>query len=1201
MKLEIKNINASLNKAFLCQSPFVAEIDKFKENYKTLTSSIKPADSEETIKTYINDFLKNTYYQGKFATKVNVNNIDLVILNGKNVDDKIGVIFETKAIKSTEMITAGELNKKSFQELIQYYLEERIINENVEIKHLIITNSIDWFIFDAAEFERLFYQNKSFLKKYNDWYNQKLVSKNKDWFYSEIARPFIENEQESIICTHFQLSDNIEFTERLLIEFYKIFSPEHLLKLPVQNDSNTLNREFYNELLHIIGLSETKDNSRKIQRLKINERLEGSLLENAINSIQTDDIFSSVENPERFGDTEEEQLFSVGLELCITWLNRILFLKLLESQLLNYNQNKQEYSFLNANKIRDFEELRELFFEILAVKTQERKASFQRKYENIPYLNSSLFEQSTLEKEFVKINQLKQHLKLPVYSATVLKDENGKRISGEKSTLQYLFEFLDSYNFASDNKVKIQETNKTIINSSVLGLIFEKINGYKEGSFYTPGFITMYMCSETLRKAIIQKYNSEYNWNCNSIIQLYNQLGNIDIEKANKTFNSIRICDPAVGSGHFLVSALNELIAIKSELGILCDNSGKKLRNTYCEVQNDELFITYDKELFQYDKKDKEKQRIQETIFNEKRILIENCLFGVDINTKSVQICRLRLWIELLKNAYYTQETEYSELETLPNIDINIKCGNSLINRFTLNGEGFTNGVAQKMQQATQKYKDQVIIYKATTDKKIKQQTEKKIAELKETFASIVNPNDKDYIELKKKESELGFAPMTFSHDDAIQWNMKVIRLTKEINELKAKYEEKLKTVYGNSFEWRFEFPEILDENGKFIGFDVIIGNPPYGVKLSNRHKEFYLKNYFFQDYQLDTYLLFIEKVYSLIVNTGYISFIIPNTWLTNLKFKKIRKFVIDKNKIHLIAHYKKSVFKEAVVDTEAFLIQKKEELNENILIRVFETEKESYKLTQNQNVWAKLKGETINLFLTENQLNLFEKIQKDSIQLNELVNLVVGVKPYEVGKGNPEQTYEMLHNRIYDADFKVDETYRKLLRGKDINKYVNLWNGKRWIKYGNNLAAPRKQKTFDAKEKIVIRQTGDKLIAAIDNLQFICMNNLHIITLLPKSKIKLKYLLALLNSKLFDFYHQCLNPEKGEALAEIKKENVGKLPVKIISMKEQNKFVKLVDEVLELKSTNSQSDTKILEDKIDEMVFEIYNLSQKETELCVK
>jgi adenine-specific DNA-methyltransferase len=246
--------------------------------------------------------------------------------------------------------------------------------------------------------------------------------------------------------------------------------------------------------------------------------------------------------------------------------------------------------------------------------------------------------------------------------------------------------------FRAKGSEEIQEENKTLINASVLGLIFEKINGYKDGSFFTPGFITMYMARETIRRAVVQKFNESLNLNCNDFAELKEDLfeemksgakSREDFRKeANQIVNSLRICDPAVGSGHFLVSALNELIAIKSELRILTDRAGQPLSGYTVEIANDELIVTNpDDELFEYHPGNKESQRVQETFFHEKQTLIENCLFGVDINPNSVKICRLRLWIELLKNAYYISDsltpshaiTKTERLETLPNIDINIK------------------------------------------------------------------------------------------------------------------------------------------------------------------------------------------------------------------------------------------------------------------------------------------------------------------------------------------------------------------------------------------------------------------------------------------------------------------------------------------------------------------------------------------------
>jgi hypothetical protein len=209
------------------------------------------------------------------------------------------------------------------------------------------------------------------------------------------------------------------------------------------------------------------------------------------------------------------------------------------------------------------------------VKEKVRDPLVKEKFTGIPYLNSSLFEPSDLERRTIRINSLDDNVRLPLISSTVLKDKAGKRMSGEMDPLKYFFDFLDAYDFSSEGSEDIQEENKTLINASVLGLIFEKINGYKDGSFFTPGFITMYMCHETITRAVIQKFNEIKGWDCETINSVYNRI--TDIAEANKLVNSLKICDPAVGSGHFIVSALNEIIAIKSQLGILADKAGKRL------------------------------------------------------------------------------------------------------------------------------------------------------------------------------------------------------------------------------------------------------------------------------------------------------------------------------------------------------------------------------------------------------------------------------------------------------------------------------------------------------------------------------------------------------------------------------------------------------------------------------------------------
>jgi len=703
VRIEIINPSKALNKAYFKQSLKREQIETFKTQLVRLFERINEKESEEHLKNIVSDFLKDTYY--KHTNEINTKGRkDLVIYNGAKSTDAVAVIIEAKKPGNPEMITSAKPNAKALHELLHYYLNERFINNNKELKYMIITNMWEWYIFDAQDFEKLFFENKKLLKEYEEWNQKNLVGTTTEWFYEQSAKPFIEKEIDSITAVYFDLKrfeklirNKNDKDDEALINLYKILSPEHLLKKPFANDSNSLNREFYNELLHIIGLEEIKEGSKKIiLRKGADRRNEGSLVENAINVLKRNQRYATLTAKE---DVTENELYSFALELCITWLNRILFLKLMEGQLIQYHNGDEIYKFLNNERVKDFDELDELFFEVLAVPEEKRSSSVKSKFHHIPYLNSSLFEETELEKKLVYISGLKDRLEMPIFTNTVLKDAHGKRITGTKNTLHYLFEFLSAYDFASDTKAKIQEQNKTIINASVLGLIFEKINGYKDGSFFTPGFITMYMCRETVRRAAVQKFKdtgiAAYK-NVETFEELKDKIEYTDKtvrKEANAIINSLHICDPAVGSGHFLVSALNEIIALKHELRILNYRDGSRIKGYTITIANDELIITDEEadELFSYNlnqrnKSFTEKQQLQEALFHEKETIIENCLFGVDINPKSVLICRLRLWIELLKNAYYITGEDH-QLQTLPNIDINIKCGNSLISRFALDAD----------------------------------------------------------------------------------------------------------------------------------------------------------------------------------------------------------------------------------------------------------------------------------------------------------------------------------------------------------------------------------------------------------------------------------------------------------------------------------------------------------------------------------
>nr|WP_271253733.1 DNA methyltransferase [Pseudanabaena sp. Chao 1811] len=807
-KLEPKQ---ALNSKYLKIKPDAENIQEFKANLGRMLKDCDNKKDEEFNKNLLSDFLKKSFYGDRYFINTKENS-DLVIHNDKDVESTVGVIFETKKPTKTnsgEMPRVDHLNRKAFQQLVLYFLRERVTHGNVAVKHLVVTNIYEWFIFDAKIFEELFYSDKQLVKNFQDFGEGRLSGTTTDFFYKQIAEPAIAKVIDRIKFTHFDLRDleNLD-----LLDLYKILSPEHLLKLPFANDSNSLNKPFYNELLYIIGLTETKSGGKKlIGRMAESDRHDGSLIENAISRLDSLDKISQLKKPEEFGESYEERLFNVALRLSINWINRILFLKLLEAQLIKYHQGDRDFAFLNLAKMQNYDDLDSLFFDVLAREQDRREAKVKAAFANVPYLNSSLFEPTEAEQQTIVISNLKDR-DLPIFSGTVLKDGNGNKRSGELNALAYLFEFLDAYKFDRDELEDTQEDSEKLINASVLGLIFEKINGYKDGSFYTPSFITMYMCRETIRRAVVQKFNEVKGWNCQSLDDLYERIE--DKKEANAIINSLKICDPAVGSGHFLVSALNEMIAIKSELRVLLDRSGKSLKDYRVEVRNDKLLV-YDDEgkLFAYHPNNAEKQRVQEALFHEKQTIIESCLFGVDINPNSVTICRLRLWIELLKNAYYRPD---GNLETLPNIDINIKCGNSLISRFGLDVD--VKQVLKKQKFSIEQYRNAVQTYRSAESKAQKREMENLIAKIKAGFSSTLLAGDPKKVKLRQLQAELYSVEnqtLLFEETKAEvkDREKKVNKLNNEIDKLTAEIEDiESGRLYENALEWRFEFPEVLND-----------------------------------------------------------------------------------------------------------------------------------------------------------------------------------------------------------------------------------------------------------------------------------------------------------------------------------------------------------------------------------------------------
>jgi adenine-specific DNA-methyltransferase len=1262
-----RRIKTSLNKELLKENISFNEFNEFKTNLSKLINDTNKALSgnqgEENIKNLLSDFLKDSFYKNKhFINTMSYkgrNEADLVIHSESSNMSNVSVIIEVKTSKNnSEMLSKDiiekkspdNLLKKSFYESVLYFFHEFVGKNNIELKNIVITNVFDFFVFSASEFKRVFIdRSKELYSKFQKWKSEGLIDSKTGTFY-DIIKNYISEHPEylnNLRFTYFDIREVIQNEEELKL-LYKFLSPKNLLKQNLSNDSNVLNKEFYNELLHIIGLEEVeKGSQRLIQRKKSPD--DGSLLENTIRYIKENNKISNLENKNDFGLLNEDRIFYVSLSLCITWINRILFLKLLEGQLFNYHNKDINYKFLDFKKVKTFKRLNRIFFSVLAEKIDKRE-SFVQEFFRIPYLNSSLFEKTKLENQTLDISALEDDLTLSLYKNTVLKDENRKKLKdGKLTTLEYLLNFLNSYDFGAEDNTnnEVLEERKTLINASVLGLIFEKINGYKDGSFYTPSFITTYMCRESISRSIIQKFNDKYSWECETLEELefliYKK--KIDLEEANDLVNSIKICDPAVGSGHFLVSALNEIISIKSQLSILCDVNGKRLL-CHIENKNDELEIrTKDDELFEYKVKSykesgnttvsreivQEISLIQESIFIEKKNIIENNLFGVDINNNSVMICRLRLWIELLKNAFYknTNESKYLELETLPNIDINIKQGDSLISRYTLDQD--LKKVFKKKEFGVKDYRQKVKEYKETNNKDKKEGLEKEIENIKNEFKKEISSSDNK--KMHNLELDIRQRRTTFLELDKAS-KKKIVDMETELNKLKQKkLEYEQNDLYQKAFEWRFSFPEVLDDNGDFVGFDIIIGNPPYIQiqNFENIQKEVWKE----QNYQTfeatgDIYCLFYERGNKLLNKKGYLCYITSNKWMRTGYGKSTRKYFAENTKPLLLVDFGGyKIFDNATVDTNILLFDNHSKTNECVasslqrVKKVDISDKEILdKTIKDNSVILDELSEENWVILSVDEYEIKKELERIGTPLKDWdISINYGIK---TGLNDAFIISEKQKNELIKLDSKNEEIIKTILRGRDIKKYkaefanlylINTHNGYKNNKMINindypviknhlDIYFTALEKRYDKgttpynlrncayldefdKEKIIFQEMVQESSFCFDKEnKYYCLDTARIIT-----GDNIKFLISILNSKLFFFSVKTFYGGGGLGSNGIRMKSTffEKFPVPEIDSEYQQLFEMMVDFILYSKENNLESESDIFESIIDNLVYDLY------------
>lgn len=585
------------------------------------------------------------------------------------------------------------------------------------------------------------------------------------------------------------------------------------------------------------------------------------------------------------------------------------------------------------------------------------------------------------------------------------------------------------------------------------------------GVYYTPAYIVDYIVTHTVGKL------------CEG--------------KTPKQLAKLRILDPACGSGSFLIGAYAYLLNYHRDWYVK-DDPRRHTKEIYQGMGGQWFLTTQEK----------------------KQILLNN-IYGVDIDSQAVEVTKLSLLLKVLEGENQDSLTRQLKMwreRALPDLGNNIKCGNSLI-----------------------------------------------------------GPDFYEYQQMSLLDEE-----------------------------------ERYRI---NVFDWQTEFPEIMQSGG----FDAVIGNPPYGYMIPTLQQEYFSTHYYQQDYQKDFYLLFLERYEHFLRRDGMLGVIVSNTWLQSVTLRKIRKYLATSYRWLRILQLPDKVFR-AVVDTHVLIFQRA--ISES-------TSKGSLSVDIRRGAEVALghalpwhaiprTGDPINVSASVEAQKVLGKIKQQACPLAQICDVFNGIKPFEKGKGHPPQTEQVLKDQPFVLEGKPQGNgWSPLLRGSLIQRYKNIWNEDYWIRYGPWLAAPRDPAIFDAPLKIMVRQTGDSIIATLVEQGFFARNNLHI--LLPRQTgYDLRYTLGIMNSQLMDFVYSLMNPEKNEALAEVKKRHVEQLPIRPINFSDptdkakHDKMISLVEQMLGLHKqlaaaktpddkTRLQRQIDATDKQIDQAVYDLYGLRGEE------
>lgn len=833
------------------------------------------------------------------------------------------------------------------------------------------------------------------------------------------------------------------------------------------------------------------------------------------------------------------------------------------------NQKMEERKFAKEGDIRTNKEeygVKNLFryADLFTIPEKEVVALFK----DVPFLNGGLFDCLDKPNDEGKIeyvdgfsrNGKKQAIVPDYIFFGEEKEVDLNEVYGTKNkrySSKGLINLLESYKFTIAENTPIEE--EIALDPELLGKVFENLLASynpetqttarkQTGSFYTPREIVNYMVDESLLEYIKQNVKNDSKdfesrlRNVFSYFENPNPFNEAETKELIEAINNSKILDPACGSGAFPMGILHKMVHILQKLDP---------ENKYWKDLQRKKAIEETETAFKIGDKEERAKRLAEindvfennaSDYGRKLYLIENCIYGIDIQPIAVQIAKLRFFISLVIDQKVNKFKENFGVRSLPNLETKFVAANTLIG-------------LDKPQQTLLRNPDIEV-------------KENELKELRHKYFTANTRKEKIALQKQDKKLRLDIAKMLESDG----WETKV---AKQI----VAFDPYDQNTFANWFdpEWMF---------GLTTGFDICIGNPPY-KEISDREEKL-----FFQDKyrevlsgHYDLFIFFFKRGIDLCKKNGINSYITPHTFIIYSQFENLRKWLFNNTSILEITDRIESIFESAVVDNSISIIIKNP--------KGFETRFTKY---QYNGAELKLQNETrlqkttygYEAFEIQsiNNKKILKKFEVNSEPLGAVVDSSQGITVYAKVQGD-----KINHFR----DRRTSKHSKPYTKGREIFKYTHQWAGG-YIEYGEWLWCPRDSKYFES-PKIFLRQTAADIIATYIEEPFYAIDSVHSLIKKPTGP-ELKYVLGVINSTLGNYLYHLLIAEEGKVFAQVKLTFLRKIPIKKATLSEQKSIIKLVDKILTLKENDSESDTSYLEKQIDELVYKLYDLTEEEIKI---